>query len=174
MACGLYMMVYRKMTYGRAEIGNVFDGFRRVGWAILASLLVGAISFAASFAVGLPMGVLQGIGQAQHNTGLVVASQLINWALSTVIGALVGGATFFVLPHIAARNVNPIDALTASWEVFRRNMLMFSLTSIVFGLITAAGAIACGIGLLITVPLILAAEAQAYADHFGIAGWDQV
>jgi hypothetical protein len=173
MMCGMYMMVYRKMTYGRVEIGNLFDGFRRAGWAILASILLLAIQTVTSFVAAFPAGILQGIGQAQHNTGLVIIAQVLSAVLSTVIGAVVSGATFFMMPHIAARNVNPIDALTASFEVFRRNILMFSVAGFVFSLIGVAGLIGCVVGALITMPLMMAAEAQAYADHFGIAGWDR-
>jgi uncharacterized membrane protein len=89
---------------------------------------------------------------------------------SFILSALFAGAIFFVFPHIAARNVGPIEALQGSWEVFRRNILMFAVTAFVYNLIAEAGALACCIGAFVTAPLIVAATVNAYIDHFGLQG----
>jgi len=173
MQCGLLMMAYRRMRSGRVEASNVFDGFRRALWAILAAILVGAIGFVAGFVAELPLTIVQIVANVNKNEALAALAGILNWPISIVVSALVSGVMFFVLPHVAARNVNPIDAISASWQVFRRNPVMFSIAGLVFGLVTSLGALACLVGALITVPLVAAAQARAYADHFGLEGFDE-
>ena len=60
-----------------------------------------------------------------------------------------------------------------TWQVFRRNPLMFWVAALVVELVAVAGALACGLGVLVTIPIAIAAQAAAYRDHFGIGGLDQ-
>lgn len=171
LSAGLYMMAFRKMTYGNVEIGNVFDGFQRFLNAFLLVLLVAVVVGVVSFGVNLGTTALQFIDTS--NRSLPFISVMINYGLSVPIQGIAEGFTFFALAHVAARNANPIDALSASWEVIRRNPLMFVICGIVFTFISLAGTAAFCIGILVTYPLTMAAVAQAYADHFGIDGWDR-
>ncbi|MFQ6132741.1 MAG: hypothetical protein ACE5R4_11935 [Armatimonadota bacterium] len=172
MQCGLFMMAYRKMTYGQVEIGHVMEGTRRFVPALLAALIL-LIPVVALYAICYgPTFVIQ-MGTPDDRAALAIANvwQMVS---STVLFALLYGAVLFALPHIAARNVGPVDALTASYEVFRRNILMFAVTGFLFSLISSLGGLACCIGVFVSMPFIAAAQAQAYADHFGIAGFDAV
>ena len=85
---------------------------------------------------------------------------------------VVSAITIFALPHIAATNANPIDAIAASWNVFKRNPWKFILAEHVFTFILMSGVLACGVGVLVTMPLYFAILSKAYADHFGIDGWN--
>lgn len=170
---GLLMMCFRKMTYGHVEFSNLWDGFKRFGNSFLLLLLVLAASFGVSFVLMIPliaMGVFSGNSTANSPAGLAVN---VGYQLASyVISALLQGVIFFAFPHVAARNVNPIEALSASWNVFRRNPVMFCLAGLVFQLVGSLGVIACCVGIFVTMPLMLAATAKAYADHFGLQGWD--
>jgi uncharacterized membrane protein len=169
--CGMSMMAYRKMTYGTVEVGNVFDGFKRFLNAFLFMLILGVVSYAIGIGIQFGTSMLTLIDRG--NQSLTVVALLMQWGISIPVQGLLRGLTFFSLPHIAARNANPIDALTASWEVVRRNPLMFCVAGLVFQIISSAGALALCLGIFVTAPLIVAANAQAYADHFGIEGWDR-
>jgi len=174
-SCGIMMMAFRKLLYGRVEIGNLFDGLKRFVPAFLAFLIILLASMVIQIVSGGPAWALAAMAgsspqAAPPPAGAMLAAQLWSWVAGTVLGALLGGATFFVLAHIAARNVGPIEALQASWEIFRRNVVMFTLTAFVYGLITMAGAIACCVGVFVTAPLITAATVHAYIDHFGLQG----
>lgn len=171
MTCGMLLMCYRQMVYGQVEVGNVFDGFRRAGWAILGTLLVGVVSVAVNFLVQLPLGI---VGSLSHRESVSMLTQLLSSGISLVINGPIIGATLFMLPMIAARNVDPIQALSASWDVFRRNPLMFSALGWLLGLVLYAGTLACCVGLLVAFPLTIAVQAKAYQDHFGVQGFDSV
>ncbi len=176
MQVGMVMLTYRKMSYGRVEVGNLFDGFRRFGNAFLATLLIVIASFALRFVLELPgLGIMLAVDNNNSggaSTALQLVSQLMSMAAGIIASAVVGGATFFVYPHLAARNGDAIDAFKVSWMVFRRNPVMFMVAAVVIQLVAGLGVIACFIGVLVTGPVAIAARAQAYADHFGIEGWD--
>ncbi len=168
--CGLFMMAFHKLMGRPVEIGTVFQGTSRFLNALLAGLLlllIGALAGAISYG---PVAV--GATAAPDNEAVQVIAGLWNMVASTVVQAFIGGAFFFVFAHIAARNVGPVEAIGASWEIFTRNILMFLVVGFLFQLIASLGAVACFIGIFVTQPLIIAATAQAYADHFGIAGFD--
>jgi uncharacterized membrane protein len=172
MACGLIMMSYRKMTYGTVEVSNVFDGFRRFLSSFLAALLILGGQQVVLLILQSPMFLVQFM--APKNIGALLLAQAFYYITALPLAVLVQGATFFVWPHIAARNVPATDAIAASFQVFRRNILMFTLAGFVFQLLASLGALACCIGAFVTMPMVAAAHAKAYADHFGIDGWDQV
>lgn len=99
-------------------------------------------------------------------------------AILTMIGAFlcivpaffVAGALFFTMPLIVERKLGAIDAMKASYELTKNNLLMFTLFAFVVSLISQAGAYACYIGLLATIPLLFTITAIAYRDSFGVEG----
>lgn len=168
MYCGLLMLCYRRMSGIHVEVGNVFDGFNRFGWSLLALLLIVVAVYGATFVAMIPM--LLAAFLAPQDGALQIGAAILYYVLAFAAQAFVYGATFFVFPHIAARNVNPIEALGASWHVFRRNMPMFTLAGLVFSLIASLSFLLLCVGALIGIPWMVAASAQAYADHFGVEG----
>lgn len=170
MQCGLFMMAFHRMTGRRVEIGTVFEGFSRFLNALLTGLLLLLVTLVVSGIAYGPIFLAQ--AAAPDSEAAQAIAGLWNMVASLVLQALVSGAFFFVFAHVAARNAGPGEAITVSWEVFTRNFLMFALVGFLFQLIAGLGAIACFIGVFVTQPLIIAATAQAYADHFGIAGFD--
>lgn len=170
MSAGMLMMAYRKMTTGYVEFGNLFDGFRRFGNALGTMVLVILASFVISLVFSIPIFVAR--AAAGEQSTVYMAVNLICQALSSVASFVLSGAILFALPHVAARNVGPVEAITASVEVFRRNILMFTVLAFVWQLLAGLGIIACCVGVLVTGALVTAAEAKAYADHFGLRGWE--
>lgn len=167
--CGLYLMAFQKITTGTVSFGTLFLGFRRFKNAFLAGLLIWGISFVLFLALGIAMGVsfsLPGGEQA------VNASQPMLNLITNVYTMVLGGLTFFVFPHIAARNAGPIEALSASWQVVRRNPVMFCVAYLALYIVSLLGVLACFIGIFFTIPIMLNGNAQAYADHFGLEGLD--
>src|SRR5213078_3727860 len=63
-----------------------------------------------------------------------------------------------------------IDAMSKSYNMVKRDLLMFTLFVFVVGLISQIGANFCWIGLLATYPLLFTMTAVAYRDCFGMTG----
>ena len=175
--CGMYMMVWHKMLYGEAKLEKLFDGFKRSLWSILASLGLAIPGIVIGMVACLPLvlvPVLGAFGGGEAAVGGLIIVIALIVLIAAAGGVVLSGVIFFMFAHIAARNANPLEALSASWEVVRRNFVMFCWVGLVYGLISSAGSLVCGVGLLVTYPLIIAAHAKAYADHFGIEGFDRV
>jgi uncharacterized membrane protein len=99
-------------------------------------------------------------------------------AILTMIGAMlciipayiVHGALFFTIPLILDRKLGVIEAMQTSFELTKKNILMFTLFAFVTGLIASIGTYACYIGLLATYPLQFTIGVVAYRDCFGVPG----
>ena len=101
------------------------------------------------------IGILQGIGTI----------------LCLIPGFIVAGLFMFTFPLIVERNLGMFDAMSASIDVAKKNLVMFTLFAIVVQfLIPMAGLFACCIGMLVAYPLIFLINACAYRDCFGLDG----
>jgi uncharacterized membrane protein len=90
--------------------------------------------------------------------------------LCVIPAFIVAGALFFTVPLIVERRLGAIEAMKASYELTKNNLLMFTLFSFVVQLIAQAGSYACYVGLLATIPLLFTITAVAYRDTFGLEG----
>ncbi|WP_082067842.1 hypothetical protein [Mycolicibacterium llatzerense] len=87
--------------------------------------------------------------------------------LTLIVGVLVGiGSVFCVIPGLIValfaifahpilvdRNLSPIDSIKASIDIVKANVGQVILVWLVAGLIGAAGALACGVGVLVSAPV---------------------
>lgn len=104
---------------------------------------------------GIIIGLLQGIGTL----------------LCIIPGFIVMGLFMFTFPLIVERNLGMFDAMSASLDVTKKNIIMFTLFAIVVQvLIPIVGAIACCVGLLVAYPLVFLTYACAYRDCYGLPG----
>jgi hypothetical protein len=90
--------------------------------------------------------------------------------LCVIPGLIVAGLLFFTYPLIIDRKLGVVEAMKASVEVTKPNLLMFTLFAIVVQLIASAGTYACYVGLLATLPLMFTMGAVAYRNCFGLEG----
>jgi hypothetical protein len=85
-------------------------------------------------------------------------------------GLIVYGLAFLTAPMIVEGGKGSIDAIKASIEVTKKDWIMFTLFAIALIIIAEAGAIACGFGVLATLPLLFLGHALAYRDLVGMPG----
>src|SRR5262245_10810383 len=85
-------------------------------------------------------------------------------------GLIVAGLTFLTIPMIVEGGRGAIDAIKERIEIPKHDWIMFTLFAIALSSISGAGAIACGIGLLATMPLAFLGHALAYRDCVGMPG----
>ena len=95
---------------------------------------------------------------------------VIGFVLCIIPGLLVSGALFFTMPLIVERNLGVFEAMRASQELTRRNLLKFTLFAFLVSLIASIGSQACYVGLLATWPLTFTLSAVAFRDCFGVEG----
>jgi uncharacterized membrane protein len=101
---------------------------------------------------------------------LIGIAASIGFFLFIIPGLIVFGLTFLTIPIIVESGKGAIDAIKASIEITKRDLIMLTLFAIALGFIASAGSFLCGVGALATFPLLFLGHALAYRDCVGMAG----
>lgn len=137
-----FIRVSLNLTYGRpARLGDFFS-FENSGLVVLAALLLAAINLVV---------------------GLVAWIPVIGWLVSVAVNFLVVFTLWFVID----KQLQPVDAVRSSIQLITANLSTTILFYLVGGLILVAGAVLCGIGLLVALPVVLVATSYLYRRLLG-------
>ncbi|MDO9542910.1 MAG: hypothetical protein Q7J98_11395 [Kiritimatiellia bacterium] len=131
----------------KSEIGDIFKGFEYFLDAFLFVIIWGAISIAVTLLLNL----------------IPCAGQILSVFVSVIISTFV----MFGLFLIVDRKMNFWPASMASINLVKTNFFPFAGLMIVAGVLGHIGVLACGIGIIITVPITVCIIAAAYRDLFG-------
>jgi uncharacterized membrane protein len=134
---GLLYMFLRRIRGQQIEMGDLFLGFN----VALVPLVVATVLVGALTAVGFILCILPGI--------YLVVSYM------------------FVFPLILDKKLDFWPAMEVSRQVVHKQWWSMFLFVLVMVLILCAGAILCGVGLIIAVPLVIGAMMYVYEDVFG-------
>lgn len=121
----------------------------------------GRAEFGQMFSAGSVLPSLIGSGI------LTTIAMVVGLVLCIVPGLLVSGLVMFVTPLIVDKRLGALRAIGASFEALKPQMWMALLFMIVVVLVAIAGVFACGVGLLVTLPLALLTIAVTYNNFFG-------
>ncbi|MGV0798499.1 hypothetical protein ABQF26_16100, partial [Mycolicibacterium elephantis] len=109
-----------------------------------------------------------------RNIGNVVIAGLIVGILTSIgmflcviPGLIVSIFTMFTIVALLDRNLAPIDAIKTSFNIVKENFGQALLTWLVMLVIAAVGALLCGVGLLVAIPLVILIEVYAYRKLSG-------
>jgi uncharacterized membrane protein len=159
------------------------------GSGFIASLFVSAISAALFFIVaqiigaGLirgALGVTEGrpfqfsevlktdkIGPVIITSLIIGAGTFVGVLLCYLPGLIFAFVTQWSLFFVVDKGLAPIEAIKASIDLVRKNLTDTLIWYIVGGLVAGLGAIACGVGLLVTIPIFLVGGAFTYKKLTG-------
>jgi uncharacterized membrane protein len=101
---------------------------------------------------------------------LVAILAAIGGVFCIIPGLIVQGLCFFTIPLVVERGMGPIEAIQASINATKQDWLMITLFALVVGLIASIGGVLCGVGALVSYPLLFTITSVAYRDVFGVAG----
>ncbi|WP_395693114.1 hypothetical protein [Nocardioides sp.] len=150
--------------FWRMIVSGVAYGFLFVVGQIVAA---GIIRGALGITEGRPFQMSEFFKTDQLGA-VVVASLLvgiatgIGYMLCYLPGIVVAFVTSYTLFFVLDQKLAPVDAIKASFEFIKNNLGNTILWYIVGGLVAAAGAIACIVGLVVTVPLVIIGTAYTY------------
>ena len=122
-------------------IGSFFKP-RNFGTVILAAALLAVISGI----LNLPL----------------LAGGVLFWLLAHAAIAVFTFFTLFTIAFATDHGLSPIDALKASFTTVRSNIGSTLLSLLVQFLLLLAGALPCGLGLFLTIPLALLIQVYTY------------
>ena len=151
--CGMFMMLARivKKSEPKPAVGDVFKGFDKFLPAFLLVLVCGICYF-----------VLQCI---------LLMIPVIGWILLLIVAFVYGPILTWSLMLIANRGMKWTEAVGFVLKsTFNGKFTMPILLGILAGIIGGAGIVACGIGVLFTLPLAVCIYAAAYEQVFGGEG----
>ncbi len=152
MMVGLILITLARLDGQEAEIGDLFRGFHLFLPSFLFVLVWGVVLFIGT----VILGVVPCLGQ--------ILGILYAYSLSTLV--------MFGPYLIAERKMEFWDASLVSINMIKQNFWPFLGFGIVAMIIGGIGAIACGIGVVVTLPIQYAVLAVAFRDLFGSGGSD--
>jgi hypothetical protein len=86
--------------------------------------------------------------------------------LCCIPGFVVFGLLMFATPLLIERKMNPLEAMSNSWNTLKGQTMAATMVIFLLGLLQIAGALACGIGLLFTLPIWITTEIVLYGRFF--------
>lgn len=130
-------------------------GLIMLGIGFVSMMLIGGMMFASvsSMAAGAEMPMMPSIGMG----GILVA---------LIVTVLSGMLFLFATPLIVFQNMSPIDAIKNSFMGCVKNFPAFIIFMLIYMVLVFIAAIPFGLGLLVLVPVVLAATYIGYKRIF--------
>lgn len=97
---------------------------------------------------------------------LIQVGTMIGSWLCVIPGLLFAGLTMLTYPLVVDQKMAPVAAIQASINTLKAEWLMAALLFLVLTIVAGLGAIACGIGVVFTLPLLFLSTALVYKDFF--------
>lgn len=165
---GVYFFLLRVQRGQRAEVGDVFNGFRdNLGQLILAylipALIMGAIAIPGAITMAVPIVVMVKNEAASAGLIVVAAAGFLVLFIPLVYFSL---CWVFTIPLVVDRRLDFWSAMKASRRQVGRHWWTLLGFTIVIGLINFAGLLACCVGMFVTMPLVFTAMLFAYETLF--------
>jgi uncharacterized membrane protein len=164
---GLYVLALKRFRGEKLESGDFIRGFQFFGRALglyLVLFLIG-LPFGLLAILGVALGIVAVGGEPGAQTVLGMFTTLL-WLAVGLSMAFPGAAGFFAMPLMLDRDTGAMEALAASWAVTKGNYLSYLGMTIVLMLLSGAGALLCWVGVVLTLPLLPAAQVCVYGYHF--------
>ncbi len=153
-----------RLIVNAIAIGFLYVVGQIVGAGIIRGVL--GITEGRTFQVS-EMFKTEGIGPVVVASLIVGVATTIGYALCYVPGVVIAFLTSYTLFFVIDKGLAPIDAIRASFELIKDNLGNAILWYIVGGLVAVAGVIACGVGLLVTIPVVVIGTAYTYKKFTG-------
>jgi uncharacterized membrane protein len=181
---GVFYIFIRAIRNESAELGTMFAGFRSGYWQLFLGYLVPALAYLACllpFLVIYFIKVIPILSQLQHTNPndmqnalpqIMPALKGVLWTSLPILFVCMIPVIYltvnwqFTLPLIIDKKMSFWPAMKASWKMVHKHWWHLFGLVVVIGLLNIAGAVACCIGLLFTIPLGFAALMYAYETIF--------
>jgi len=161
--CGWMYILLRQIRDPNYQpaVGDVGEGFKVFGHALLAGVIIYVAIGILAVGVGIISAIL---------TILPLIGQILSGLLGLLFGILVAPFILFVFPLIMDRRLDFWPAIDTSMKLATRDYVGFMGLAALFALLNMAGGLCCGIGALITTPIVTAATVLAYEELFAPGG----
>ncbi|MFA6564265.1 MAG: DUF4339 domain-containing protein [Verrucomicrobiia bacterium] len=163
---GLWYVLLQRRRGQPATVGGVFDGFNLFfAQSILVNLIMGLIILAAI----LPGAIVAGIGGATLKSHAVIGGPLLALGILLALVPMfyISVCYAFAMPLVVDRRMQFWPALETSRRVVARHWFAVFAYSLVVGLLSLLGLLACIVGIIFTLPMCFCMFVVAYDNIFG-------
>jgi uncharacterized membrane protein len=167
---GFYIVAMKIQKQQPVTFENFFDGFRNSNFPqiLLETLVIGAITAV----IYIPVYAVQLSLQFSNMQNTDPGKFLIVYGLASLIGWIalmfIGIIYMFAIPLIIDQRIEFWPAMETSRKIVMQRWASFVLLSILLSLLSFAGTLLCGIGLLWTTPLYFCSIMAAYDQVVGV------
>ena len=160
LVCGWLMIVLRQKREPSYEpqFGDLWKGFEVFGQSFLAWLGIAIVAAIAGGLVSILVSVIQAVP---------IIGQMLAPMTGAVVGVCMLVVFLYVFPLIADRRMDFWAAIQLSAETTTPEFLPFAGFALILYVLNALGAVACGLGALVTGPIVVASVIVSYEDVFG-------
>jgi len=141
---------------------------------LLAPLYVGLIYMINKYNTKLPIDFADLFIGYKQNLGNILIYALISWVITTIAFSLCVLPVVFVYPFLFLgypillfENASATEALGKSFNIVKENYGTFLGVVVLGAIISFAGIILCGIGIILTAPFMMAVMYSAYCAYLG-------
>jgi uncharacterized membrane protein len=171
-SAGLLYAAHQADQGAKPEIGHLFQGFREPG-RLAPLLTLGAMVLTASLVARLLTPDLNAMLSSAAGLESVAPAELDSGVLSgllvlTLIELLILMALFFAVPLVMFAAVPPLDAVKSSLAACLKNVLPLTVFGLVGTVLFILALLPMGLGLLILMPVSVAASYYAYLEVYDI------
>jgi hypothetical protein len=146
MVAGMMALCSKILKGEKGEINEIFNHFDKFVPTLLFMLIMIAVYFVLFLIMLIP-----------------ILGFLVYIAAIPVIAFVI----FFGIGAIVDQNSSPVDALKIAFNSFMKDPVMNWVYVLVFGICAGIGAIACGVGAIVTAPLMYLGMTMAYNELTG-------
>lgn len=175
LAGGNFYKYLRKINKNQAASpGEIFDFKDFMPYFILQLIIIGGVA-----ALYIPFAIIIGLAGAFSNGGepnsavMIFMFPYISLMIFLIYYFLLKG--FYIIPLISFKGITDIKT---AWNISRvmtkGNILSILLFSIVAGILSQIGILACGIGIFLTIPFLYTANYFAYEDAIQQIEYDEI
>jgi uncharacterized membrane protein len=152
-------------SFGIASIAVLIIGFI-ILLVVIAAIQSAYLAGVLDIANGQPVTIgsffkPRMVGSVVIATVLIAIASIIG-SFCFILGIVISIFTLFATVAIVDRNLSPIDGIKASIDITKANFVQVLLTWLIAGVIALVGALVCGIGLIVALPVAALYVVYAY------------
>ncbi|MFC3159797.1 hypothetical protein SAMN05443633_106155 [Chryseobacterium arachidis] len=167
LAMGNFLKICKKVDEGqKLEAGDIFD-FTDFWVYFKFLILLLAVIFVLMIPIQISlMPIIIAASEGEQLDPAIMIGGMGIWIFLYVLFLIAFSVSFyFVQPLISIHRIQSVrQAYSLSWKIAKKNFLVIFLFLIVVGIIAELGIIACGIGLIFTIPVGICIKYMSFKD----------
>jgi len=163
MHAGLYAMALKRFRGEAISGSTIFEGFQHFLQTLFLYLLMALLALPAGVVALVAMVIISLVTESSLG---MQAGGIVFWLGFSVGLALPLAVAFYAVPLMVDREMSAMEAVAASWAVTKEQFASYLGMALALSLLAMSGVVLCWFGLIITVPLLPAAQVAAYHYQF--------